>query len=83
MAQFRVIQRLPSRLASKDSISRLSCFDEFQCRQRKVQFLGYVNHFKFHFWWFNTMVCIVHDIMVVDLILITSFLHELEACQVN
>jgi hypothetical protein len=29
------------------------------------------------------MVCIVHEIMVVDLILITSFLHEMEACQVN
>jgi hypothetical protein len=29
------------------------------------------------------MVCIVYEIMVVDWILITSFLHELEACQVN
>jgi hypothetical protein len=29
------------------------------------------------------MVCIVHDVIMVELILIMSILHELEAGQVN
>jgi hypothetical protein len=31
---------------------------------------------KIHVWGFNSMVCIVHDVMLVELILITSILHE-------